>query len=99
MNDPTAIAAMEVIKKRTSHTGGYISAGIQQRWFIRFNKSYFNHLWHNLHLILAGKPAKLLLQEINSEPEGEAPQSHHRTVVLKTKLLIRESTGGVLSPK
>jgi len=98
MNDPTAIAAMEVIKKRLR-----IPEDIAVLGFSNDGSSALT----NPSLTTVAQPtfdigreaAKLLLQEINSEPDLETAQSQHRTVVLKTKLLIRESTGGVLSPK
>jgi len=98
MNDPTAIAAMEVIKKRLS-----IPEDIAVLGFSNDGSSALT----NPTLTTVAQPtfdigreaAKLLLQEINSDPDMEPPQSHHKTVILKTKLLIRESTGGLLSQK
>jgi DNA-binding LacI/PurR family transcriptional regulator len=41
---------------------------------------------------LGKEAARLVLKEINNEGNNEGVQPNHKTVVLKTQLLVREST-------
>ncbi|MEJ7767240.1 MAG: LacI family DNA-binding transcriptional regulator [Chitinophagaceae bacterium] len=92
MNDPTAIAAMRVIKQNKLNIPGDIavlgfsndlSAEMVDPALTTVAQPTFG---------LGREAARLLLKEMNFETNAEAGKIGHKTVVLKTHLVIRDST-------
>jgi LacI family transcriptional regulator/LacI family repressor for deo operon, udp, cdd, tsx, nupC, and nupG len=90
MNDPTAIAAMKVIKQNQLRIPEDIA-------IVGFSNDLSSELV-NPGLTTVAQPtfglgreaARLLLKEINND--GEDIKSNRKTIVLKTHLIVREST-------
>lgn len=92
MNDPTAIAAMRVIKQNKLRIPKDIAV-------VGFSNDLSSELVDPALTTVAQptfdlgrEAAKLVLREINSDGHGEGAKPNHKTVVLKTQFLIREST-------
>ena len=92
MNDPTAIAAMRVIKQNKLRIPQDIAV-------VGFSNDLSSELVDPALTTMAQptfdlgrEAARLVLKEINNDGNNEEVKSNHKTVVLKTQLLIREST-------
>ena len=92
MNDPTAIAAMRVIKQNKLRIPQDIA-------IVGFSNDLSSELVDPALTTVAQptfdlgrEAARLVLKEISNEGNNESAKTNHKTVVLKTQLLIREST-------
>jgi DNA-binding LacI/PurR family transcriptional regulator len=92
MNDPTAIAAMRVIKQNKLRIPQDIAV-------VGFSNDLSSELVDPALTTMAQptfdlgrEAARLVLKEINNEGNSEGAKPNHKTVVLKTQLLVREST-------
>ncbi|MFC0775270.1 LacI family DNA-binding transcriptional regulator [Terrimonas alba] len=92
MNDPTAIAAMRVIKQNKLRIPQDIAV-------VGFSNDLSSELVDPALTTMAQptfdlgrEAARLVLNEINNEGNTDGAKTNHKTVVLKTQLLIREST-------
>lgn len=91
MNDPTAIAAMRVVKQNKLRIpqdiaiigfSNDLSAELVDPALTTVAQPTFD---------LGREAARLVLKEINAEGSGETAKSNYKTLVLKTELVVRES--------
>jgi LacI family transcriptional regulator/LacI family repressor for deo operon, udp, cdd, tsx, nupC, and nupG len=92
MNDPTAIAAMRVIKQNKLRIPQDIS-------IVGFSNDLSSELVEPALTTVAQptfdigrESAKMVLKEINAEGNSTATKANHKTIVLKTQFIVREST-------
>ena len=92
MNDPTAIAAMRVIKQNKLRIPQDIS-------IVGFSNDLSSALVEPALTTVAQptfdigrEAARLVLKEINADGNSSATKANHKTVVLKTQFIVREST-------
>ncbi len=92
MNDPTAIAAMRVIKQNKLRIPQDIS-------IVGFSNDLSSELVDPALTTVAQptfdigrEAARLVLKEISAEGNSSATKANHKTVVLKTQFIVREST-------